>query len=325
MTSTPASIAETQTHATPSLRHVVHCYNELAKARLTAMVVFTAMVGYIVAGGALLDWRFLWTLMGVALAGGAANTFNQVFERHRDAQMTRTQGRPLPSGMISPLHATIYGMFSAVASLVILAWGVNMLAASLAMLTLSIYVFAYTPLKVRSTANTLVGAVVGAIPPMIGWSAVTGGLETGAWLLAGILFAWQMPHFLALAWMYRRDYELGGFRMLPMIDPHGRLTAKMALLYCGVLILLGLAAGWYAITGWLFVLSATILGLWFMRSAWVWWKDRSDQKARRLFLASVMYLPLLLTCMIVDHLLIAPSAELLPHAIQISAVQSPQG
>lgn len=284
------------------LRERLSMYGELAKSRLSLLVVLTAAVGYVMAAPADIDWWALAAVAaGVMLAASAANALNQWLEIERDRCMSRTRNRPLPSGRMSVTHAIGFATVCGVAGVALLWWVNGYLAATLAAANIALYVAVYTPLKVRSTMNTVVGAVVGAIPPMIGWAAATGRLGAGAWVLAAVLFAWQMPHFLALAWMYREQYEAGGFRMLPAVDPTGRLTAAAAMLYSLALLPAAVTMTLLGHAGWWYAAGAGLLGLWLIHGAWRLAGDRSRANARRLFLASVAYLPLLLGLMVVDR------------------------
>ena len=266
------------------------------------MVVFTTAVGFIMATGGTIDWlRLLWTVLGTSLVAGAANALNQLAEVQRDALMSRTHQRPLPSGALSLRHSFIVAMLLGYIGLAILAMLVNLAAAGLALLTLLIYIFAYTPLKTRTSLNTLVGAICGAIPPMIGWVGAAGSLDYGAWVLALLLFVWQIPHFLALAWLYRKDYERGGFAMLPVIDPSGRLTGRVVVLMTFVLLALGVATALSGLAGWLYAFGSIALGLWLLRLGLRLHAQRSDSNARRVFLASLVYLPTLLCLMVIDR------------------------
>ncbi len=277
-------------------------YLQLTKARLSAMVVFTTAVGFIMAAAGPIDWlRLLWTVLGTSLAAGAANALNQLIEVRRDALMSRTHQRPLPSGALSARHSFVLAILLAYCGLTMLAMLVNLAAAGLALLTLLIYVLAYTPLKTRTSLNTLVGAICGAIPPMIGWVAAAGSLDYGAWVLALLLFVWQIPHFLALAWLYRKDYERGGFIMLPVIDPSGRLTGRVVVLMTLVLLLLGVAAALSGLAGWLYAFGSIVLGLWLLKLGLQLHALRSDSNARRVFWASLVYLPALLCLMVIDR------------------------
>ena len=211
--------AEPDVHPTrPKLtpRRIFASYLELSKARLGALVVLTAFVGYVLgARGHLSLGVGLAAVAGTALSAFGANILNQWWEVERDRLMHRTKSRPLPSGRVDRRVALAWGLLSTAAGLSILALGTNLLTTGLSLFVILLYVVVYTPLKVRTPLNTVIGAICGAIPPMMGWAAATGRLDAGAWILGGILFVWQIPHFLALAWMYRDDYELGGFRMLP--------------------------------------------------------------------------------------------------------------
>ncbi len=292
-------------------RGLIGLYLELAKARLSALVLLTTAVGFVmgspVAAG--IDWvRLLLTVAGTALAAGAANALNQVLEFRRDGRMKRTRGRPLPSGAIGVRHALLFSGATAGAGLAILALAVNLTAAGLALATICVYVGLYTPLKTRSTLNTLVGAVCGAIPPMIGWAAATGGLEAGAWILGALLFVWQIPHSFALAWMYRDDYARGGFAMLPVVDRAGLLTGQVVVLTSLSLVPLALVATLAGLTGWVYAAGSVVLGLWILSFGASLYRQRTGASARRLFRASIVYLPVLLCLMVVDRGPIAGAA-----------------
>lgn len=306
MTQTTISALETPPSGATLLRRMPGIYMELGKARLSAMVVATTAVGYILGGatvgGGTVEWlTLLWTVVGTSLAAGGANALNQVWERDRDAVMQRTRQRPVPSGRIGVMHATAIGVLAGGWGVTLLAAMAGFAAAGLALFTLLLYVLVYTPMKTRSTLNTMVGGIVGAVPPMIGWVAATGTLSAGAWVLGAILFVWQIPHFLALAWMYRHDYATGGYRMLPSMDPTGRLTGQAALMWSVALLPLGVVAAQVGMTGWLFAVASLGLTLWLIKLAWTMAHKRSEGEAKRLFFASVIYLPLLLIVMVVDR------------------------
>jgi protoheme IX farnesyltransferase len=293
-------VVELETRARP--RTLVGVYAELGKARLSMMVVITAAVGFVLASGAAVDWLgLLATSAGTLLAALGANAWNQCVEVERDRRMERTRNRPLPAGRISPRHAQAFALLSGLAGPALLLFTTNALTAGLAMGCLLIYVLAYTPLKPISPLNTLVGAVCGALPPMLGWTAVTGQLDLGAWILGAILFVWQIPHFLALAWLYRADYARGGFRMLPMVDPDGGLTCNVALLYSAALLPLCLLLSYFGLTGAAFAYGATLLGAGLVALALRLYHLRTRSEARRLFLASIIYLPLLLIVLVWDR------------------------
>ncbi|MBK9118322.1 MAG: protoheme IX farnesyltransferase [Phycisphaerales bacterium] len=275
---------------------------ELSKARLSLMVAVSAGVGFILASGPSIAWGALgWTVLGTALSAFGANALNQWIEVERDGRMQRTAARPLPAGRVRRGSALRFALACGLAGPLILAVTTNAAAAGLALATLLIYVLIYTPLKVLSPLNTLVGAIVGALPPLIGAVAASGVIPTAGWVLAGILFLWQIPHSLALAWMYRADYERGGFCMLPVLDPSGHLTGCVTVIYSLLLLPLPLLLTLYGVTGPFFAVGALLLGLAFLVCGVVLERARSAPAARRVFLASVLYLPLLLGLMVVDR------------------------
>jgi len=273
----------------------------LSKARLCFMVLITTMVGYLLAVPRV-DWLvFMATLVGTILTAFGANALNQYLERDIDSRMERTRARPLPDGRLSPEVALVYGVsVSLVGTFVLLAFS-GWLPAALAAATILLYVLVYTPLKRVSTTNTLVGALCGALPPLIGWSAGTGGLELGGWLLFALLFVWQMPHFLALAWMYRADYARGGLRMLPVVDPKGRITFPVTVLFAALHLPLGLLVTVSGVAGPWFALGSLALGMWWLALGLRLYRSHSDGDARRVFLASLAYLPLALILMLADR------------------------
>ena len=278
----------------------------LTKPGITAMVAVSAAAGMLVAahGGAappLALW--LHALMGTALVSAGASALNQVLERDFDGLMRRTAQRPLPSGRLHPDVALLFGVVLAILGLLELAWGANLLAALLAGGTLAGYVWVYTPLKRVSSLSTLVGAIPGAVPPVIGWAAVRGDVEPRAWALFALLFFWQMPHFLAIAWLYRADYERGGFPMLPVSDPDGMRTSRQALLYCAALVPVSLLPAALGLAGGVFFAGALLAGAWFLAAASLFALDRSTANARRLMLVSVFYLPAVLATLAADRLL----------------------
>ncbi len=276
-------------------------YLTLAKARLSTMVVLTAGAGFLLGSSGSTHWPGLcWTLLGTWLAAASAATLNQAVETRRDALMHRTRTRPLPAGHISLRHALIWGAGLGVMGVALLALLVNPLTAALGAANILIYLLIYTPLKTRSTLNTLVGAVCGAIPPVMGWVAATGSLGSGGWVLGGILFIWQIPHFLALAWMYREDYARGGYQMLPVVDESGRFTGPIAVLYCLALLPVSLLLSTLGYAGGIYGAGALLLGLAFLGAAVRLWQRLDDASARRLFLVSIVYIPLLLLLIVLD-------------------------
>lgn len=286
-----------------TLREFFFLYLELTKARLTGLVALTTAAGFLLASQGAWDlWTLLWTVVGTGLAGGGSNGLNQWRESNLDGRMDRTRTRPLPSGRISPRHALAFSLLLSALGVAVLASFVNALTAVLGAITVLLYVLVYTPLKTRTSLCTLVGAVCGAIPPMMGWTGAVGRLESGAWILAAILFAWQIPHFLALAWLYRTDYLRGGFRMLPLADRGGALTCHAVVLYCAALLPMALGLSMVGVTGWVFAIGSVALGGTFLSLGLRLYRRRNDREARRLFLGSLAYLSLLMALMVVDRL-----------------------
>jgi len=277
-------------------------YNELMKIRLSALVVVTTGVGFIMASPLGIEWyTLLWTLIGTTACAGSAATLNQLAEHSRDSMMHRTSNRPIPAGNISRIHAFVFGLLLAYVGVAILSFGATIAAAGIALLTILIYVLVYTPLKPRTSLNTFVGAVVGGLPPLIGWAAASDTIGPAGWILAGLLFIWQIPHFLALAWMYREDYARGGFVMLPSLDESGELTARVSVMTSLCLIPLALFMTMSGSTGILFAIAGTTLGGFMTMRSIAFWRARDDASARRLFFASIIYLPILLTFMVIDR------------------------
>ena len=275
---------------------------ELTKARITLMVMVTAAAGFLLASGGSLDVvRLVNALVGTGLVAAGAGVLNQVLERDVDALMRRTADRPIPAGRIDPDAALSLGVVVAVAGLAYLALTVNLLTSMLGAATLAAYVFVYTPMKRISSLATLIGAIPGAVPPMMGWTAARDAIDPGAWALFGILFLWQLPHFLAIAWMYRADYERGGFPMLPVLDPEGGRTARQMILYAAALVPVSLAPSALGLTGEVYFLGALALGLAFLGFAFAFDRARSGRAARHLLLVSVVYLPAILAVMVLDR------------------------
>ena len=275
----------------------------LAKPRLNMLVVVSAVAGYVMASGDTGDVvRLLCMTIGTGLVAGGASGFNQILEREPDALMQRTRLRPMPDGRLSVRDALWFAASLTAAGLVILAAGANLLSAIVAFATLASYAVVYTPLKKRTSFATVVGAVPGALPPVIGWAAAEGALSRGAWVLFGVVFLWQLPHFLAIAWMYREDYARAGFPMLPVIEPDGRSTARQAVVYAAALLPVSLAPTLVGMTGTIYFAGALILSLLFLGLSLRFAQSRSSADARRLFFGSITYLPLLWMLMIADRI-----------------------
>jgi protoheme IX farnesyltransferase len=274
---------------------------ELTKPRLLSLVLVTTGLGYFLAGGTLAPWgRIAGLILGTALVGGGANGVNQVLEAERDARMRRTRDRPVPSGRLSRPTALAFSLTaSALGAGLLFAW-VNVVTGVLAVSSWLIYIGAYTPLKPRTPLNTIVGAVSGAIPPAMGWTAAAGRVETGAAILFAILFVWQIPHFLSIAWIHRRDYADGGFRMLPVLDPDGRATFRVVTMYSLGLLPVGWAAAFAGSVGWLYLVGSTLLGLGMIGTALRLHRTHTVESARAVFLTSLAYLPGLFLLMLLD-------------------------
>ena len=275
--------------------------SELFKMRLTTLVLLTTFVGFYCGWRGPMAWSLLLhTMLGTALVAAGASALNQLLERDYDAKMRRTQDRPLPSGRMTPETVLITGGACAALGLVYLAWFVNPLTALLGATTLVFYLFIYTPLKRVTTLNTAIGAIPGALPPLMGWTAARGAISGEGWSLFAILFFWQLPHFLAIAWMYRDDYARGGFVMLPVVDPDGIRTGKQALSHTLGLLPVSLSPILFGMTGTVYLAGALALGAGFIWAAWQFSRHMSEAWARRLFYASIVYLPLLLSLMVLD-------------------------
>ena len=277
-------------------------YTALAKPRLNLLVVGSAVAGYVMAGGNTADIATLgWMTAGTGLVAGGASAFNQLMERRRDGMMRRTRTRPLPDGRLGAGDALVFGGLLSLSGLLILALGVNLLATAVAFATLATYAVVYTPLKPVTSFATVIGAVPGALPPVIGWAAAAVGLSQGAWILFGIVFLWQLPHFLAIAWIYREDYARAGFPMLPVVEPDGRSTARHAVTYTAALLPFALAPTLAGLSGVVYFTGALVLTLAFLATSIRFAMTRTIADARRLFFASILYLPLLWVLMIVDR------------------------
>jgi protoheme IX farnesyltransferase len=274
-------------------------FSELVKARLTLLVVITTGVGFYLGWQGPINFLALThAVLGTALAAAGAAALNQFRERDFDALMNRTRARPIPAGRMLPREALITGALLSVLGVAYLAVAVNGFSAFLAGLTVALYVFAYTPLKRISTANTLVGAIPGAIPPVIGWVAAGQPIDLGAGTLFAILFLWQMPHFFALAWMYRIDYARAGFRMMSRDDENGLRSSSQSVLFCIALLIIAGLPSYVGLTNKFYLPIALALSGWFVIMALRFHRERSAQNARSLFLASITYLPLLLAALV---------------------------
>lgn len=281
----------------------VSVFADLFKARLTALVLLTTFVGFYLGWQGALNFVLMFhALLGTALVAAGAAALNQLLEREYDAKMRRTASRPLPSGRLQPSTVMLVGGICCAAGLTYLAYFVNSLTSVLGAVTLVSYLFIYTPLKRVSWINTLVGAIPGALPPLMGWTAARNELSGEGWALFAILAFWQIPHFMAIAWMYREEYAKAGFIMLPNVDADGSRTAQQAIANTLALLLASLCPFAFHLTGKIYLAAALVLGLGFLWTAIRFARRMTLARARQLFFASIIYLPLLIAALVGNKL-----------------------
>ncbi len=287
---------------------------ELGKPGIVKMVAVTAGMGFVLSmllrdGVSVgMVWALVWCLVGVVLSAAGANALNEVIEAERDARMHRTRNRPVASGRVSVRAGTVAGVAYSLAGVLVLTVGVGPVAAAVSLVTIVTYLFWYTALKPVTEWSTVVGAFPGALPPLIGWTAAAGAngaplsglLEPGGWTLVGLMFVWQMPHFLAIGWKYREDYARGGYRILAIGDDAGDRTARSMVLWCGALFPVSLLPVLWAGPGVAYAVMATVLSIVFLRFAMRFVRERDERSARGVFLASIAYLPVVLLVMVAD-------------------------
>ncbi len=287
----------------PVRRRFTSDFAELVKARLTLLVLLTTAVGYYLAAARPINPLGLFhAVFGTALAAAGAAALNQWWERRLDALMHRTKSRPIPAGRMLARDALIFGCLLSIGGVVYLAFACNWLSALLAGATVAIYIFAYTPLKRVSTFNTLVGAFPGALPPVVGWAAASGRVDIGAWSLFAILFFWQLPHFFAIAWMYREDYARAGFEMISKDDASGARSASQAVLFCILLLLISGIPQFIGLVSAVYLAVELVLNGFFIFVAMRFLRTQQAVDARRLFLTSILYLPLLLGALVLTKI-----------------------
>ncbi len=287
----------------PGHRRFMSDFAELVKARLTLLVLLTTAVGYYLAAtGPANPLGLFHAVFGTALAAAGAAALNQWWERRLDALMHRTKTRPIPAGRMHARDALILGCLLSVGGVVYLTFACNWLSALLAGATVAIYIFAYTPLKRVSTFNTLVGAIPGALPPVVGWAAASGRVDIGAWSLFAILFFWQLPHFFAIAWMYREDYARAGFEMISKDDASGARSASQSVLFCILLLLISGIPQFVGLVSAAYLAVELVLNGFFIFVAMRFLRTQQVADARRLFLASILYLPLLLGALVLTKI-----------------------
>lgn len=276
-------------------------FYELTKPRMNFLVVVTTMVGYYMAAHGPADWlRVIYVLLGTALTAAGSSVFNQYVERSLDLRMRRTANRPLPAGRIKPADALLFGLALSLTGIAVLVLFVNVLTAVLGALTLLLYVFVYTPAKRWSSLCTIIGAIPGAIPPVMGFTAVQNAITPQALALFAILFFWQMPHFLAIAILYRDDYARGGFKMLPVVDKDMAMTGRQIILYSLSLVTISLMPALLNMAGVVYFAAALMLGIAFTGFGLVCARSKTRADARQLFLASIVYLPAVLAALMLD-------------------------
>lgn len=281
-----------------SFANATRDYLELSKSRIVMMVLITTAAGYFFAAQHV-DWLLLLnTLLGTALVAAGTNALNQYVERDHDAKMRRTRLRPLPDGRISPRAALLFSVGISIIGTLYLGLAVNWLTAALGAFTLISYIFIYTPLKRVSTICTLIGAIPGAIPPLMGWTAATGILGTGGWIIFGILFFWQLPHFMAISWMYRDDYARGGFAMLAVRDDDGRTTARHAVFYSFALLTVSVLPPMFGLSTFVYLAGAVLAGGALTFASFAFLAARTPIRARRLFMASNIYLIVMMALLV---------------------------
>jgi protoheme IX farnesyltransferase len=288
--------------AVPSLSvQKLPAYMELAKPRITILILLAAIAGFWLGSAGVPDVRRLFdALVGISLLAAGIFSLNQYMERDLDAVMRRTEARPLPAGRLRPAEALWFGIVTSALAVVALAF-VNALSGALALMTFASYLFLYTPLKTRTPHCTFIGAFPGAMPPLLGWAAVRGELSAEAWTLFAILFFWQFPHFHSIAWLYREDYARAGIRMWPGVEPEGRMTFWQIVAFASLLVPVSLLPAAFGVSGPVYISGAAMLGGWLLYHSILAAARKSQRQAQRLLLASVVYLPVLLGLMVVDR------------------------
>ncbi len=275
---------------------------ELTKPRIAFMLVLTSAAGFYLGTTGPFDFAlFANAMIGITILAFGVATLNQYLERETDALMDRTKGRPLPSSRLLPAEALIFGLAQCIVAEVYLFFLVNPLTAGLGLIVIVGYVLLYTPLKTRTSASTAIGAIPGAMPPLMGWTASANEITLSAMALFVLLFLWQFPHFLAIAWLYREQYAKAGILMLPVVEPEGRITARQIVLFAIMLVPASLAPFFLGYAGLAYLIGATILGLWFLFESIRTARARTNEKARRLLMVSVLYLPLIFGLLVLDH------------------------
>ena len=280
---------------------ITRAYIELMKPSILIMVLITTLLGYYLSNEGAMSWiRLIWTLLGTSLSAGGAGALNQYLERDQDKLMDRTCNRPIPAGIIQPQNALLFGVSAVIMGSIILVMKINTLTGFLSLLTAFMYVLIYTPMKKLTWLNTSLGSIPGALPPLGGWTAATGNVDSGAWILFAILYLWQHPHFFAIAWMCKDDYQKAGFKMLPVIEPNGSRTIRQIFWHLSLLFPVCFLPFIIGMSGNIYLFGTTILTLLYFLSAIPMLKEKSSKNASLILKASVLYLPLLMVIIIID-------------------------
>jgi protoheme IX farnesyltransferase len=283
------------------LRGRVSAFAELTKPRIAFMLVLSSAAGFYMGSSGSFDLvLFMNAMVGIALLAFGVATLNQYVERRSDAFMERTAGRPLPTGKVTPIEALVFGVAQCAAAELYLYFLVNPITAFLGVTVIVGYVLMYTPLKPVTSASTAIGAIPGAMPPLMGWTSAANEVTLGAWILFVFLFLWQFPHFFAIAWMYKDQYANAGIKMLPVVDPDGRITARQIVMFSIMTVAVSVAPFFFGLTGWVFPIVTGLLGAWFMWHSVRAARAKSPEVARKLLMATVIYLPLVFLIMVLD-------------------------
>ncbi|MEC7935067.1 MAG: heme o synthase [Candidatus Neomarinimicrobiota bacterium] len=280
---------------------IINSYIDLMKPSILIMVLITTILGFYLGSDGNIVWiNLIWMLTGTTFSAGGASVLNQYLERDQDKIMNRTCDRPIPLGIISPYNALVFGIITVIIGTSILVVKINLLTGFLSLLTVFMYVLVYTPMKRVTWLNTSIGSVPGALPPIGGWAAATNSIDSGAWILFGILYLWQHPHFFAIAWMCKNDYEKAGFKMLPVIEPDGKRTVRQILWHLSLLFPISLLPVLIGMNGYIYLYGSLIITLYYFLSAFPMLKNKSHKNASQILKASVLYLPALLVIIIID-------------------------
>ena len=295
-------IAEIQQTKAIGIKEKLAAFLELTKPRIAFMLVLTSVAGFYLGSKGSFDFVLLLnSVVGITLLAFGVATLNQFIERRTDALMERTMNRPLPSGKVSPAEALVFGLILTVSAEIYLAYLVNGLTATLGLIVIVGYVLLYTPLKTKTSASTAIGAIPGALPPLMGWTSSANEITLGAWILFAMLFLWQFPHFLAIAWMYKEQYAKAGIKMLPVVEPSGKITARQIVIFTIMLLPVSLAPYFFGVAGMIYLIGASVLGIYFLYASIKTARAKTVEQARKLLFVSVIYLPLIFALMVFNH------------------------